>query len=83
MASNHTTYYDPKQPVTVQVDDSSKALEAALIHNNKVAAYASKSLTKTEQQYANLEREMLACISARKDSIHTSTVERFHTYIYG
>jgi len=41
---------------------------------NKVIAYASKSLTQTEQRYANLEREMLASIFG---------AERFHTNIYG
>lgn len=49
-------------------------LGATLINNNKVVAFASKSLTETESHYANIERELLAVIFG---------CERFHTYIYG
>lgn len=37
-------------------------------------AFASKSLTETEQRYANIERELLAVVFG---------CERFRTYIYG
>ena len=58
----------------IQVDASLYALGAALIQDDQVIAYASKCLTGTEQRYANIEREMLACVFG---------AERFHTYVYG
>ena len=67
-------YFDPSLPVTIQVDASQIGLGAALLQNGKPVAFASKTLTKTECQYLNIEREMLATISA---------VERFQTYVYG
>ena len=67
-------YFDPSLPVTIQVDASQLGLGAALLQNGKPMAFASKTLTKTECQYANIEREMLAAIFG---------VKRFQTYIYG
>ena len=67
-------YFDPSLPVTIQVDASQVGLGAALLQNGKPIAFASKALTKTECQYANIEREMLAAVFG---------AERFHTYIYG
>ena len=56
------------------MDASLSSLGAALTQNGKPIAYASKSLTETESRYANIERELLACVFG---------AERFHTYIYG
>ena len=67
-------YFDPSLPVTIQVDASQVGLGAALLQNGKPIAFASKALTETECQYANIEREMLAAVFR---------AERFHTYIYG
>ena len=67
-------YFDPSLPVTIRVDASQVSLGAALLQNGKPIAFASKGLTETECQYANIEREMLAAVFG---------VERFHTYIYG
>ena len=65
--------------MTVQVDASQVGLGAALLQNGKPIAFASKALTETECQYANIEREMLAAVFG---------AERFHTFtstpcIYG
>ena len=60
--------------MTIQVDASQVGLGAALLQNGKPVAFASKALTKTERQYANIEREMLATVFG---------AEIFHTYIYG
>ncbi len=68
------TYFNPDRPVIIQVDASQKAVGAALTQDDKVIAFASKSLTKTEQQYANIEREMLACVFG---------AEHFHQYVFG
>ena len=60
--------------MTIQVDASQVGLGAALLQNGKPIAFASRTLTKTECRYANIEREMLAAVFG---------VERFHTYVYG
>ncbi|CAC5360352.1 unnamed protein product [Mytilus coruscus] len=44
--------YDPKQPLTLNVDGSSKGLGAVLLQNDKPIAYASRALTPTQQRYA-------------------------------
>ena len=67
-------YFNPSLPVTIQVDASQVGLGAALLQNGKPVAFASKALTKTKCQYANIEREMLAAVFG---------AERFHTYVYG
>lgn len=68
------SYFNPSQPVVIQVDASQAALGAALTQNGKPIAYASKSLSDTEKRYANIERELLACVFG---------AERFHTYVFG
>ena len=60
--------------MTIQVDALQVGLGAALLQNGKPIAFASKALTKTECQYVNIEREMLAAVFV---------AERSHTYIYG
>ena len=40
---------------TLHTDASKKGLGACLIQNGKVVCYASRALTKTEQNYQNLE----------------------------
>ena len=64
----------PKKDVTLEVDASQCGLGAALLQDSKPVAYASKSLTSTEQQYAQIEKEMYAILFGR---------EHFHQYIYG
>ena len=69
-------YYDRNLPVTVQVDASLRGLGACLIQKHKgkdqLIAFASKSLTDAETQYANIERELLAIVFA---------CQRFSTYL--
>ena len=67
-------YFNKSRPVTIQVDASQEALGAALTQDGNIIAYASKSLSDTERRYANIEREMLACVFG---------AERFHTYVFG
>lgn len=67
-------YFDPKLPLTLQVDASSRGLGAALIQENQPIAFASKSLTECETRYSNIEREMLAVVFG---------LEKFHYYVYG
>ena len=67
-------YYDVKKPITLKVDASMKGLSAALVQEGKPVAFASKTLTKTQANYSNIEREMLALVHG---------VEKFHAYLYG
>ena len=51
-------YYSLDKPITVSCDASQSGLGAALMQGNKPVAYASKSLTKTEYAYAQIEKEL-------------------------
>lgn len=68
------TYYDPEKETVIQVDASNRGLCATLLQEGKPIAFASKSLTETEQRYANIERELLAVVFR---------CERLRTYING
>ena len=67
-------YYDRSKPVTLQCDASLKGLGACIIQDGQPIAFASKSLTKMETRYTNIERELLAIVYG---------CEKFHTYLYG
>lgn len=59
------THFNPDFPMTLSCDSSSYGLGAVLSHrlpdgSERPIAYASRSLTKTEEQYAQIEREALA-----------------------
>ena len=60
--------------MTIQVDASGMGLGATLIQDDGPVAIASKALTPIEQQYANNERELLACVFG---------AECFRTYVLG
>ena len=67
-------YFNVNAETTLQTDASKKGLGACLIQNGKVVCYASRALTKTEQNYQNLEREALGTIWG---------MEKFHYFLYG
>lgn len=67
-------YFDPAKPITLQVDASKHGLGATILQDGKPVAFASKSLNQTEQQYAQVEKELYAIVFG---------CERFHQYIYG
>ena len=48
-------YFNTSAETTLQMDTSKKGLGACLIQNGKVVCYASRALTKTEQNHQNLE----------------------------
>ena len=48
-------YFDVNAETTLQIDAPTKGLGACLIQKGKVICYASRALTKTEQNYQNLE----------------------------
>ena len=67
-------YFNVNADTTLQTDASKMGLGACLIQNGKVVCYASRALTKTEQNYQNLEREALGTIWG---------MEKFHYFLYG
>ena len=48
-------YFNVNAETTLQMDASKKGLTACLIQKGKVVCYASRALTKTKQNYQNLE----------------------------
>ena len=67
-------YYDAKKELTLQVDASPTGLGAALIQEGQPIAYASKVLTPTQQNYAQIEKELSAVVFG---------CEKFEEYIAG
>ena len=67
-------FYDVTKPVTVQTDCSQRGIGSVVLQEGKPVEYGSRSLTECEQNYAQIERELLAILFA---------LEKFHTYVYG
>lgn len=67
-------YYDVKKPVELESDSSDVGLGAVLLQEGKPIAYASRALTQTERNYAQIEKECLSLVFA---------AERFEQYILG
>ena len=67
-------FFDVSRPITIQVDASNSGLGAVLLQEGKPVAYASRSLTSSEKNYAIIEKELLAVVFG---------CERFHQYVYG
>ena len=57
-------YYYSRKPVVIQTDASTAGLGAVLMQEDKPVAYASRSLTKSESNYAPIELECLAIVFA-------------------
>ena len=68
-------FYDVTQPVTLQCDASQTLLWATLtiLQQGQPVAFASRALTDTEQNYVQIEKEMLAIVYG---------CERFEQYLY-
>lgn len=67
-------YFDSSKPIEIETDASKDGLGACLLQNGHPIAFASRSLTFTEQKYAQIEKEMLAIVFS---------VQKFHFFIYG
>ena len=65
-------YFHPAETTVLQCDASSTGLDAVLMQNGQPVTYASRALTKTEREYAQIQRELLAIVLWQKDliSIH-------------
>jgi hypothetical protein len=57
-------YYDVTKPVTVQCDSSRSGLGCVIMQDGRPVEYASRALTNTEQNYAQIEKELLAILFA-------------------
>ena len=68
------TYFDHTKDVKLQVDASKHGLGAVLLQEEKPVSYASKTLTETEENYAQIEKELYAVPFGCR---------RFHQYLYG
>lgn len=67
------SYFDPNKELSLQVDASKHGLGAVLLQEGRPISYASKALTETEVNYAQIEKEMYAVLFGFK---------RFHHYVY-
>ncbi|KAJ8383911.1 hypothetical protein AAFF_G00213740 [Aldrovandia affinis] len=67
-------FFNPKEEIVIQADASKDGLGACLMQNEQPVAYASRALSRAEQNYAQIEKKLLAIVFALK---------KFHQYIYG
>uniref|UniRef100_A0A803JEM9 Integrase catalytic domain-containing protein n=1 Tax=Xenopus tropicalis TaxID=8364 RepID=A0A803JEM9_XENTR len=68
------SYFDPAKQLEIQADASKDRLGACLMQERKPIVYVSRALSRAEQNYAQIEKELLAIVFATK---------KFHQYIYG
>lgn len=66
--------FDDRLPVVIQCDASKDGLGCCLLQNGKPVSFASRSLTVSERNFSQIEKELLSVVWATK---------KFHYYIYG
>ena len=67
-------YYDPHFPVTLQVDSSNYAIGRVLLQEGHLVCFSSHTLSNTERNYAQIEKECLAIVSC---------MDKWHYYLHG
>ena len=72
--ATHLVHYDPNKELIIETDASLKGLGCVMIQDQKPVRFLSKSLTGAEQNYSNIERELLGVLFA---------CEKLHTYTFG
>ena len=66
--------FNPLLPITIQCDSSKDGLGACLLQEGHPVSFASRSLSDSEVNYAQIEKELLAIVFA---------FEKFHNLLYG
>ncbi|XP_046555339.1 uncharacterized protein LOC124264644 [Haliotis rubra] len=66
-------YFDPKKPVTLETDASQNGLGAVIFQDKGPVAFASKAVTNSQRNYAQIEKETLAILFG---------CEKFHYYLF-
>ena len=79
ISSQVLVHYDPSLPIKVAADASAYGLGAVISHvlpdqSERPIAYASRSLTNSEKNYAQIDKEALALVFS---------IKKFHQYLYG
>lgn len=67
--------FDKQNEIEIQCDASQSAIGACLFQNKKPVYFSSRSLTESESNYAQIEKELL--------SITDACTKKFHEIIYG
>ena len=74
MSRSCLPFFDPSNPIQIQVDASKSGIGAILMQNRKPVSYASISLTNAQKNYAIIKKELLAVLFG---------CERFHQSVHG